>query len=156
MWPQVLEQVKKLRRSAWMVLFEKAAVLSVDDGRLTLAMPDIGLVKGFPAHGYDEIVRQALIDVLGVDWQVEAVLDPSRAATPATPKAAAPAERIPENESKQSAAERARQTVANAEAAARPADQAAPDDPDLDDAVNHQQLLATQLGATTIEEYDQS
>jgi DNA polymerase-3 subunit gamma/tau len=154
-WPQVLERVKQLRRSAWMVLFEKAAVLSVDDGRLTLAMPDVGLVKGFPAHGYDEIVRQALIDVLGVDWQVEAVLDPGRAASSSGPRLGAPAERIPDPEAKPSAADRARATIANAQPAAAP-DQASPDDPDLDDSASHEQLLATQLGATTIEEYEQS
>jgi hypothetical protein len=94
--------------------------------------------------------------VLGVDWQVEAVLDPSRAAIPSSPKTVAPTERIPDKEPKPSAAERARQTIANSQPTALAPDQAAPDDPDLDDPVSHQQLLATQLGATTIEEYEQS
>jgi DNA polymerase-3 subunit gamma/tau len=77
MWPSVLDRVKDTRRVSWLVLFEKAQIVGVDDSGLTLAFPNVGDPKGFFAGGHAEVLRQALIDVLGVDWQVEAIHDPS-------------------------------------------------------------------------------
>jgi DNA polymerase III subunit gamma/tau len=79
MWPSVLDRVKDTRRVSWLVLFEKADIVGVDDAVMTLAFPNVGDPKGFFAGGHAEVLRQALIDVLGVDWQVEAVHDPSLA-----------------------------------------------------------------------------
>ncbi len=79
MWPSVLDRVKATRRVSWLVLFEKADIVGVDDSVMTLAFPNVGDPKGFFAGGHAEVLRQALIDVLGVDWQVEAVHDPSLA-----------------------------------------------------------------------------
>jgi DNA polymerase-3 subunit gamma/tau len=165
MWPQVLEHVKRRKRVTWMVLFEKAVVLDITEGRLTLAFSDQGSVKGFPAGGHDEIVRQALIDVLGVDWRVEAVLDPARASAAAKPSApaskdapAASPKRAPTRLSRESGASgSARSSAADSSAASGQAgdDQPSPDDPDVDEpGVGHEELLARQLGATKIAEYD--
>jgi DNA polymerase-3 subunit gamma/tau len=91
MWPSVLDRVKDTRRVSWLVLFEKADIVGVDDSGVTLAFPNVGDPKGFFAGGHADVLRQALIDVLGVDWQVEAIHDPSaggaRAATSVTPPA---------------------------------------------------------------------
>jgi DNA polymerase-3 subunit gamma/tau len=81
MWPSVLDRVKEIRRVAWMVLFEKAEVVGVDEQTLTIAFPNVGDPKGFFAGGHGEVLRQAMIDVLGVDWTVEAIHDPSLATT---------------------------------------------------------------------------
>jgi DNA polymerase III subunit gamma/tau len=91
MWPSVLDRVKDTRRVSWLVLFEKAQIVGVDDSGLTLAFPNVGDPKGFVAGGHAEVLRQALIDVLGVDWQVEAIHDPSvgGATAAAAPAAAA-------------------------------------------------------------------
>jgi DNA polymerase III subunit gamma/tau len=100
MWPSVLDRVKDTRRVSWLVLFEKADIVGVDDSVMTLAFPNVGDPKGFFAGGHAEVLRQALIDVLGVDWQVEAVHDPSLAGhgarqpttgSAAEPEAASPA-----------------------------------------------------------------
>ena len=91
MWPSVLDRVKDTRRVSWLVLFEKADIVGVDDSVMTLAFPNVGDPKGFFAGGHAEVLRQALIDVLGVDWQVEAVHDPSLAGHGARqPAASAP------------------------------------------------------------------
>jgi DNA polymerase-3 subunit gamma/tau len=85
-WPQVLDAVKGRRRFTWMTLLDGVQIASLQDRMLTLAFADEGKRRNFGASGSDEILRQALIDVLGVDWRVDAVLDPSRA-TGATPAA---------------------------------------------------------------------
>jgi DNA polymerase-3 subunit gamma/tau len=86
----VLDRVKEHRRAVWMMLFEKSQVLDVDDRQLTIGLGDPGSVKNFATGGKDELVRQAVIDVLGIDVHVVAVHDPSGPGganiTPAAPK----------------------------------------------------------------------
>ena len=65
MWPEVVERVKEYKRVTWMLLMEQVQVASVDDRVLVLAFGNAGKRRGFSASGHDEIVRQALIDVLG-------------------------------------------------------------------------------------------
>ena len=80
MWPEVVERVKEYKRVTWMLLMEQVQVASVDDRVLVLAFGNEGKRRNFSSSGHDEIVRQALIDVLGLDRRVDAVLDPSAAA----------------------------------------------------------------------------
>ena len=79
MWPDVVERVKTYKRVTWMLLMEQVQVASVDDRVLVLAFTNEGKRRGFAASGHDEIVRQALIDVLGLDRRIDAVLDPKAA-----------------------------------------------------------------------------
>jgi len=91
MWPNVLDEVKRRRRVAWMILFERVNVLGVDEGRLTLGFSDPGAIKAFTGSGHDELLRQVLIDVLGVDWRVDSVHDPAaRGGRPAASAGSAP------------------------------------------------------------------
>ncbi len=92
MWPEVVERVKEYKRVTWMLLMEQVQVASVDDRVLVLAFGSEGKRRNFSSSGHDEIVRQALIDVLGLDRRVDAVLDPSAAAVPAPPPPSRPAE----------------------------------------------------------------
>jgi DNA polymerase-3 subunit gamma/tau len=80
LWPGVLDRVKKMRRFSWMLLSQNAHVKDVSDGILTMGFVNAGARDSFVRSGADEILRQAMIDELGVDWKVEAIIDaPSRA-----------------------------------------------------------------------------
>ncbi len=85
MWPNVLEKVKAKRRVTWMMLLEKSDVIGVDEKQLQIGLREPGSLKAFTQSGHDEIVRQALIDVVGLDLMVVAVLDPSLSGAPPTP-----------------------------------------------------------------------
>ena len=93
LWPDVLEAVKGMRRFAWVMLSQNASVHSLDGTTLTIALVNAGARDSFARSGSDEIVRQALIDKLGVDWRVEAIVDSSAASdtAPAPAGSARPA-----------------------------------------------------------------
>ena len=73
LWPHVLESIKAKRRVTWMLLYEKASVLSLESGVLTLGLPDAGTARGFAAGDHPDVVRAALLDVVGVEARVDAV-----------------------------------------------------------------------------------
>ncbi|MDX2974701.1 hypothetical protein PWY36_36435, partial [Kribbella solani] len=77
LWPEVLEAVKAKRRFAWIVLSQHAQVIAIDDHALTLGLGNAGARESFARSGSDEILRQAMIDTIGVNRRVEAVVDPS-------------------------------------------------------------------------------
>ena len=141
LWPAVLEAVMRRRRFAWMVLSQSANVQALDDRTLTVALVNGGARESFVRNGCDEVLRQALIDVLGVDRRVEVVVDPTAGSTtsrqPAPP--ATTEHPVP---------------VSPREQAAHQSDRAVSrDDPVVDDgAGDHHQLLARELGAQVIEE----
>ncbi len=83
LWPDILEQTKNRRRLAWMVLSQHAHVVDVDGTRLTVGFANAGARDSFVNGGCDEILRQASIDVVGMDWKVESIVDPSGAAAQA-------------------------------------------------------------------------
>ncbi len=75
LWPGVLDRVMFLRRYAWVLLSQNAHVKAVEDRLLTIGFVNAGARDAFMRSGADEILRQALIDELGVDWRVEAIID---------------------------------------------------------------------------------
>ncbi|HET7357758.1 MAG TPA: DNA polymerase III subunit gamma and tau [Nocardioidaceae bacterium] len=77
LWPDVVEAVKRMRRVTWIHLSQHAQVVSVDDRTLTLGFKNAGARNSFVSGGSDEILRQAAIDVVGQDWRIEAIVDPS-------------------------------------------------------------------------------
>jgi DNA polymerase III subunit gamma/tau len=77
MWPQVLEAVKAKRRFAWIMLSQNAQVIAIDDQTLTLGLVNAGARESFARSGSDEILRQAMIDTIGLNRRIEAVVDPS-------------------------------------------------------------------------------
>jgi len=160
MWPDVLDVVKGMRRFTWTLLSHNAQVAAVENGRLTLAMVNAGARDSFTSSGSDEIVRQALITVLAVDWQVDAVVDPSTdAGAAANPPASATA---PAAASGRAAAEATVAAEAAAKATAPGGEHGADDVPSADDddadesGLSHQELLSRELGAKVIGEYDAS
>jgi len=77
LWPDIVEATKMRRRVAWMHLTQNSQVIGVDGQTLTLGFNNVGARDSFLNGGCDEILRQAAIDVAGVDWSVEAIVDPS-------------------------------------------------------------------------------
>jgi DNA polymerase-3 subunit gamma/tau len=77
LWPEVLEEVKGRRRFAWILLSQNAHVTDVRDGVLVLALAGIGPRDSFAKGGNENILREALNEVLGADFRIEAIVDPS-------------------------------------------------------------------------------
>jgi DNA polymerase-3 subunit gamma/tau len=75
LWPGVLERVKSMRRFSWLLLSQNAQVKDLHDGIITIGFASAGAAKNFRSSGADEILHQALIDELGVDWRVEGIID---------------------------------------------------------------------------------
>ncbi|RKS75410.1 DNA polymerase-3 subunit gamma/tau [Motilibacter peucedani] len=93
-WPVVLGTLATLKRTTWTLVSSQAAVAGVGDGVLTLAFPTPGLREQFAGRSdHGEFVRQALIDVLGVDWRVEAIVGGPTGAPAAGAGQPAPASR---------------------------------------------------------------
>ena len=76
-WPDVIEDVKKRRRLTWSLLSASAQVLAVDDKAITIGIVNAGARDSFVRSESDEILRNAFIDVVGIDRKIECVVDPS-------------------------------------------------------------------------------
>jgi DNA polymerase-3 subunit gamma/tau len=75
MWVDILEAVKQRSKVAWIVLMEGVEVASLDGNVLTLAFANEGKRRGFTSGGKEVVLREALKEILGVDWRIDAVLD---------------------------------------------------------------------------------
>jgi DNA polymerase-3 subunit gamma/tau len=91
LWPDIVEATKLRRRVAWMHLTQNSQVVGVEGRTLTLGFANAGARDSFVNGGCDEILRQAAIDVVGVDWRVDAIVDPGARADPAAPVVRQPA-----------------------------------------------------------------
>ena len=77
MWPAVLEAMKSYSRVGWMAL-SSSAPISLSGGVLAVAVDSAGTVKGLRNSGHDERLRQAVLDVLKADVQIDLVPAPDR------------------------------------------------------------------------------
>ena len=99
-WPEIVEEMKNVKRSAWIQLNRPGSgVLSVDQGRVAVGLPDVGTAKGFVAGGYDQLLATAISQVMGSPYTVDVIGQPvpdslTVAGLSAAP-AAAPAEPAP-------------------------------------------------------------
>ncbi len=172
LWPEVLEEVKSKRRFTWILLSQNAQVAEVRDGTLLLAMANTGARDSFGRGGSEDVLREALVVVLGTDFRIETMVDagaggsapaPSGRTAPPAPRASvdqvpadAPLGQAPVA-SGPSARERAVASVQTAgpQVSVDPDEAADRDDADVDDgAESHHALLARQLGAEIIVEDD--
>src|SRR5580765_1399467 len=95
-WPDVLAKIFALKRTTWTLLSAHAQVHAYDGQRLTLTLPTAGLLTAFSTGPHAELVRQALIDVLGVDARVDGVIaEPGSAGVARGGSAAAPTPGLP-------------------------------------------------------------
>ena len=143
-------------------------MVAVDATTLTLGFANVGARESFEAGGSAEIVRQAAIDVVGADWQVETIVDPGADAAATPPPAAAPepepAPAPPPADPASSAAREAVRETRTADTAPEPDRELAdadanahPDDLDADsDEAGGADLLQRELGAEMIEEIPHS
>jgi DNA polymerase-3 subunit gamma/tau len=77
LWPDVIENVKKRRRLTWSLLSASAQILGVDEKNITIGIVNSGARDSFVRSESDEILRQAFIEVVGLDRKIEVTVDPS-------------------------------------------------------------------------------
>ena len=73
-WPDVLAKIATISRATWSFVSQNTQVLDYNGERLLLGLSTDGLLSVLRGRNHAEVVRQALIDVLGVDTRVEGVL----------------------------------------------------------------------------------
>jgi len=88
LWPDVIENVKKRRRLTWSLLSASAQILGVDEKIITIGIVNAGARDSFIRSESEEILRQAFIEVVGLDRRIECTVDPS-IDTNSTPEARA-------------------------------------------------------------------
>ncbi|XEK82172.1 DNA polymerase III subunit gamma and tau [Mumia sp. Pv4-285] len=90
LWPDILDKVRVIRRFTWVMLSQNAQVHSLEGTTLTIGLVNGGARDSFARSGSDAILVQALTDVLGGTWRVEAVVDPSAGSAPTPGRSPAP------------------------------------------------------------------
>lgn len=89
-WSTVREKVRNLRRPTD-VMLDGATVLAVEGDTLVLSHPSAPLAKRLVEQRNSDIIREALKDVLGVDWKIRC----EAGAAPPAPAAASPGSPAP-------------------------------------------------------------
>lgn len=77
MWPDILEAVKNRRRFTWILLSQNAQVVGFDGTTLQLGFANPGARDSFVGGGSEDVLRQAIGDAFGLQWKIEAIVDPS-------------------------------------------------------------------------------
>ncbi len=89
-WPGLVEAIKAKGRVAAIVI-GNASVASFDEGVLTLRFPRQGDVKGFQGSKYEDLLKQAIVTMFGVNVVIRAVTGggdaPSAGRRPGQPSA---------------------------------------------------------------------
>jgi len=80
-WPNVVEAIKAKGRVAAIVI-GNASVASFDEGVLTLRFPRQGDVKGFQGSKYEDLLKQAINAMFGVNVVIRAVTGGGDAPSP--------------------------------------------------------------------------
>jgi DNA polymerase-3 subunit gamma/tau len=91
MWPDVMARLAGTKRTTWSLVSHYAQVIDLDGKRLVLQFDSPGRAASFTKGAHQEFLRQALIDVLGMDCTFDAVAGEARPAQPAaSPAVSAP------------------------------------------------------------------
>jgi len=156
LWPEVLEEVKGKRRFTWILLSQNAQVAELRNGTLLLAMSNSGARDSFARGGSEDVLREAMVVVIGADFAIETMVDPSAAPSAAAPRTVQTTDNPPVTSG--SAPEGAKVHATNGarnDTSEDPDALASRDDSDLEeDAESQAQLLARHLGAEIIAEED--
>jgi len=75
LWPEVLEEVKGKRRFTWILLSQNAQVSELRNGTMVLAMANVGARDSFSRGGNEDVLREALVVVLGADFRIETMVE---------------------------------------------------------------------------------
>ncbi|HEY1821515.1 MAG TPA: DNA polymerase III subunit gamma and tau [Trebonia sp.] len=81
-WPNAIEAIKGKSRVAWIVI-RNASVASYDEGVLTLRFPRQGDVKGFQGTKYEDLLKQVLNTMFGINAVIRSVTGGGDAPSPA-------------------------------------------------------------------------
>ncbi|MGB3763159.1 MAG: DNA polymerase III subunit gamma and tau, partial [Ornithinimicrobium sp.] len=73
-WPEVLDKVKSMRRVTWSFVSVNTKIVDFDGRRLLLQIGTAGQAETFRRGNHAEVVRQALIEAIGVDTVVESTV----------------------------------------------------------------------------------
>ncbi|MGW2816725.1 DNA polymerase III subunit gamma and tau [Streptomyces sp. NPDC001415] len=82
MWPDILEAVKNKRRFTWILLSQNAQVAGFDGTTVQLGFINAGARDNFASSGSEDVLRSVLSERFGVQWKVEAIIDPSGGVQP--------------------------------------------------------------------------
>ncbi len=143
-WPELLSVVKRHKRTTE-ALLKNAQVHQLSNGVLTLTTSSPALARRLGDDLNRDVIREALSELLGVRWRVDAVVDGAAGASgpPVAPEVAREAARVAE-------AAEARELLAE-----RAADVSAGGDRELEPVVDPEQaalsLLRSQLGAHPVD-----
>lgn len=94
MWTTVREKVRDRSRTTE-VMLSGAIVRAVEDKTLVLSHESPPLAKRLTESRNADVIRDALKDALGVDWQIRCEVGTAEAAPPPPPRAAKPPPRVP-------------------------------------------------------------
>ena len=161
----------------WIQLSQHAQLVGLEGRTLTVGFNNPGARESFVNGRSDVILQQVLIDLVGQEFKIDAIVDPSAqpgteppltVTRPAVSDAPPPSERqspperppAPERQPSPEATRSAREAIQPTRAGGRPparddgpVDSAAHrDDPDADDVLDGAELLSQRLGAQVIEE----
>ncbi|MEZ5084958.1 MAG: DNA polymerase III subunit gamma and tau [Tessaracoccus sp.] len=157
-WPSVLEAVQRHRRFTYMLLSQNAQVLEVAEGQLRLGFASAGARDRFGSSGGPEDLVASIVEVIGVELRIAAVLADEGATQPSAPQRQQPAsqrrspEPPPADESPQRPVRQAA-PAAPAPPLREPApefDEVSQDDDELDAANNAEELLTAAFDAEVI------
>ena len=80
MWPDVMGRLGGIKRTTWSLVSHYAQVLDYDGTRLLLQFDSPGRAALFGKGAHQEFLRQALIDIMGIDCRFEATAGDAPAA----------------------------------------------------------------------------
>lgn len=75
-WPEILDKVKEIRRVTWTLVSVNSTVLDYDGRRVLLGLSSEGLASTFNQGVHAEVVRQGLVEAIGLDAKVEGTAAP--------------------------------------------------------------------------------
>ncbi|MFE6161127.1 DNA polymerase III subunit gamma and tau [Streptomyces sp. NPDC056486] len=176
LWPNILDAVKGRRRFTWILLSQNAQVAGFDGTTLQIGFVNAGARDNFASSGSEDVLRQALSEQFGVQWKVEAIVDPSggsapppaagnfggSAPPPPSRQAPPPQQQSPTPPSAPSAPSPTPTPAPAPTPERRVPDHVSPeddtwadDDPELvESALSGHDLIVRELGATIVEEYN--
>lgn len=156
LWDDVLEAIKKRRRTTYALLLSgPAQVVDVKGNVLVLGFTTGPLERQFKlGNANEDTLREALKEVLGSDWRIETTLA-AGGSTPAAPASPQPAV----SPGASPAARPAAQAPQSPPPVVAPSPSDFPDEPDFDDddaddGASGLALLQRHLGATVINDAD--
>ncbi|WP_232491024.1 hypothetical protein [Mycobacterium dioxanotrophicus] len=94
MWTTVREKVRERSRTTE-VMLSGAIVRAVEDKTLVLSHESPPLAKRLTESRNADVIRDALKDALGVDWQIRCEVGTAEAAAPPPPRATKPPPKVP-------------------------------------------------------------